>query len=790
MCNPSVCFNGTALRSPKNTDLKQATRVIKTPAGIIPALAALKALVLGIGSFVKYLLHRRAIPAALGLILLPVLSHAADVTLAWDPNNTVPDGYCVYQRLDGQAFDYTTPAWPTDGNDHTETTCTISGLTEGQTYYFVVRAHTSAGQSGDSNEISYQVPVSQPLVHIINAASDTNGTISPSGNVSVNDGAFQTFDITPDNGYRIADVKVDGQSVGAVQSYTFSGVSANHTISASFGARNFTITASGGQNGSVTPSGSISVPNGGSQVFDFTPNAGYRVSNVTVDGQSVGAPPNYTFSAVSQNHSLSVTFAAIQAVNQAPVAEAGANQTVSSNQSVILNGSGSRDPDGDALTYQWRQTGGTAVTLNGTGAQRTFAAPDNSQNMETLAFELTVSDNQGLYDADTVIVWVNPVQQLPDNDGDGTPDSQDNDDDNDGMPDSWELQYGLDPFSNDAGGDLDGDGSSNLEEYQAGTNPTAPQTNQAPNQPSISSPADGEVNVSLRFRIQATGFDDPDDGDTHSRSQWQIINAATQQVVLDRLRTRRNLTSLKVPRLVLNPSRQYTARVRYFDNGGLASAWSSPVTFTTEADGLDENSNNIPDSQEVSAHTDMNNDQIADTEQQSTIKSFSTYNDQSLVGVSIENSENSTSIEAVTSEDPTNLDAALDTEKQAPYGLLGYKIQVSQPGDSSRATLFLSDPIDPQQTNWSRYDSEDGWQTGSQFSVMDDEGFVVERVIQDGGEEDADGVANGIIVDLSSPLTAVAGDSDPSSLALSNDTQASSGSGSSGCFIGSLFTGK
>ena len=68
----------------------------------------------------------------------------------------------------------------------------------------------------------------------IKAAAGTGGTISPSGDVSVRKGQDQTFTITPDKGYAIADVKVDGKSVGAVTSYTFRSVSAAHTIQVTF----------------------------------------------------------------------------------------------------------------------------------------------------------------------------------------------------------------------------------------------------------------------------------------------------------------------------------------------------------------------------------------------------------------------------------------------------------------------------------------------------------------------------------------------------------------------------
>ena len=68
----------------------------------------------------------------------------------------------------------------------------------------------------------------------IGATAGTGGTISPAGSVSVRRGQDQTFTITPDKSYAIADVKVDGKSVGAVTSYTFRNVTAGHSIQATF----------------------------------------------------------------------------------------------------------------------------------------------------------------------------------------------------------------------------------------------------------------------------------------------------------------------------------------------------------------------------------------------------------------------------------------------------------------------------------------------------------------------------------------------------------------------------
>lgn len=70
--------------------------------------------------------------------------------------------------------------------------------------------------------------------HTIKATAGANGSISPSGWTSVREGWDQTFTITPDKGYAVAKVLVDGKSVGTVTSYTFKNVTKDHTIEAVF----------------------------------------------------------------------------------------------------------------------------------------------------------------------------------------------------------------------------------------------------------------------------------------------------------------------------------------------------------------------------------------------------------------------------------------------------------------------------------------------------------------------------------------------------------------------------
>ncbi|GFO53880.1 hypothetical protein GMSM_08870 [Geomonas sp. Red276] len=104
-------------------------------------------------------------------------------------------------------------------------------------YTLVAKAYDAAGNVGTSSSVGVTVSntVSNTVAaSSITASAGTGGTISPSGTVSVPSGGSQSFTITPASGYKIAAVTVDGASVGAVSSYTFSNVTANHTIAASF----------------------------------------------------------------------------------------------------------------------------------------------------------------------------------------------------------------------------------------------------------------------------------------------------------------------------------------------------------------------------------------------------------------------------------------------------------------------------------------------------------------------------------------------------------------------------
>jgi hypothetical protein len=176
----------------------------------------------------------------------------------------------------------------------------------------------------------------QTTTFTIAASAGAGGSITPSGSVAVTQGSSQSFTITPNTGYHILDVKVDSISVGPVASYTFTAVTANHAISASFAINTFTIAASAGAGGSITPSGSVAVAQGSSQTFTITPGTDYKVQNVIVDGVYQGSITSYTFTNVQAAHTISVTFVTSTTNTYIITASAGAGGSIAPSGSVSV----------------------------------------------------------------------------------------------------------------------------------------------------------------------------------------------------------------------------------------------------------------------------------------------------------------------------------------------------------------------------------------------------------------------------------------------------------------------
>lgn len=145
--------------------------------------------------------------------------------------------------------------------------------------------------------------------YTITASSGPGGRISLLGQLTLTAGDDLAYMITPNTGYHIADVLVDGMSIGVVSEYSFDNISADHTISVSFASDSFTITAVANGNGSVTPNGEVVVAAGSDYTFNILPASYYQVVDVRVDGVSVGAVTEYNFTNIAANHSIEADFA-------------------------------------------------------------------------------------------------------------------------------------------------------------------------------------------------------------------------------------------------------------------------------------------------------------------------------------------------------------------------------------------------------------------------------------------------------------------------------------------------
>lgn len=150
------------------------------------------------------------------------------------------------------------------------------------------------------------------------------GTVSPSGTVRVKAGASQTFTFVPEKDYTLDTISVnDGDPVKATSlSYTVDSVMANTTVEGTFRAVSsggeplpvptmWDIAATAGSGGSISPSGTVQVAQGGSMPFTFIPQAGYEIDEVTIDGTAnpdAKAAGAYRFDNVTSTHTIAVTF--------------------------------------------------------------------------------------------------------------------------------------------------------------------------------------------------------------------------------------------------------------------------------------------------------------------------------------------------------------------------------------------------------------------------------------------------------------------------------------------------
>ncbi len=151
------------------------------------------------------------------------------------------------------------------------------------------------------------------ITYIITAAAEENGSIEPEGEIVVPHWGSQGFSIVADTGYHIADIYIDGESIGAVDTFTFINVFQNRSILASFEINTYTIRATSYGNGSVLPADTVMVTHGRDTTFNFIPDEGYAIYSVWVNGDSIGPVDEYLFTNVTGDQTIHVEFILVTA---------------------------------------------------------------------------------------------------------------------------------------------------------------------------------------------------------------------------------------------------------------------------------------------------------------------------------------------------------------------------------------------------------------------------------------------------------------------------------------------
>ena len=239
---------------------------------------------------------------------------AAQVPLAWDPNTEADiAGYKIYYGTVSSAQAESIDV----GN---VTAYTVMGLPEGKTYFFAATAYDRYGrESGFSNEVS--TTTSSLCAYTIAPASQSFTALGGSGTVTVTATAGCPW--TASNGASWVAVTSGGSGTGSgtvrysvasnagvarVAAMTVAGRILTISQAAGSSSALFTITASAGTGGTISPSGAVSVQAGTSRTFTISPAYRYRISSVAVDGVSKGAISSYTFSNVTAPHTIKATF--------------------------------------------------------------------------------------------------------------------------------------------------------------------------------------------------------------------------------------------------------------------------------------------------------------------------------------------------------------------------------------------------------------------------------------------------------------------------------------------------
>lgn len=664
------------------------------------------------------------------------------------------------------------------------------------------------------------------------ASVSGSGSITPEGTIELDYGASQVFAIASGDGQTLEDVTVDGESVGAVEEYLFENIDGNHTIEAVFveGEPVFAM-----EIGSIVMTGDaqqVSFENtftnpvvvASTLTTENAESVVVRICNVTATGFEISAEswaetddagvqdtigyvvmeagsftlPDGTVAEaeiiVSEDTSSFSGFEFLGTFSQIPATGA----TITSNNDPAAVKAVFQNITTTGFEYQLQeQVAGEdgrlsemvsyiALEDHETPLGDEMVAAGLREEMLTFAHEVLTLSQPSANGVDT-----GSTDEETEDDTGTVDDGTDTTDDGTGgtEEDSGTTEDDSTGSETDDGtaddGTTDDGGESGDDSTGSETDPVTGETgNQAPGAPEPVSSETPETGIGPVGLAVADQFADPDAGDFHAKTEWQVIQMESGVCVLNTVSSTA-LTECSVPEIMLTASTTYIWRARFYDNNGAASEWSETADFETGSSTTDLDEDGVPDDQEADASVDVNHDGISDVDQEE-IQSIILPSSHQPIGLSVEDETSEAeilSIEAISAENLPVPEVTRRRVKRLPHGLINFKLAVAEPGDAVTVTVYFDRPVH-HRARWMKLDLiNDVWIDYSGYVQFSDDRMSVSIELVDGGFGDDDGVANGIIVDPAGIEVAVADDETTTTADESVDDKMTVANSANGCFI-------
>ena len=456
--------------------------------------------------------------------------------------------------------------------------------------------------------------------------------------------------------------------------------------------------------------------------------------NVGPDGESLTFQLTVTDSGGLQSTDSCIVN--ITGDNDPPNADAGPDQTVDEGETVTLDGSNSTDPDDGIASYLWTQTAGTPVTLSDpTAVKPTFTSPNVGSDGESLTFQLTVTDNGGLQDTDTCIVNVTWENNPPTADA---------------GPDQTVAEGIIVTLDGSNSSDPDNSIASYLWEQTGGTSVALSDTTAV--KPTFTSPNVGSDGESLTFQLTVTDSGGLQSTDTCIVNvTWQNIpptaNADPDQTVEEGVTVTLDGASSTDPddgiasylwEQIGGPP------VTLSDTAAVGPTFVTPpvdpsgVTLTFQLTVMDNGGLQATDGVSIT----INDNGITGFPDDVVTMTCTTGKS---IGVKVATGGNCVNIGTT---DPATITDTTNRPENLIYGLVDIQLKVNTAGGTATVTIYLSTPV-PDGYGWYKYSAVNGWTDYSANAVFNATRDQVTLTLIDGGIGDADGVANGLIVDPS-----------------------------------------